>query len=1677
MARYSQELADVERVWSELGYNSDGSRSGSSGNGNGGNGGGSNGYDGGTRLKNIAGVGKPLAGLSSDDARAETRAKQYLSQAMPSINFAQYRAEMSGPIGQAVNEKTQEEAKARYETASAQYENKSKQLDKLLAQTGDYAGYGADLEKAKTSTADAKAKMEEAADAYRALGGTIEADNNQRVGKTIAGGAENYLASLLGAVGSYHEGGVRGSKAQIERDLADLQTQADKAQQAFDEMLAKYGDENNVNVKAAASALAEIKSNQELYQGMLDNQSLERTSQAIYGASDRMAERGAQNIAEAKEGLGAGGQFLVDTGAAGVQLLGDIALGKVTGLGMMPVMGARSYGGGANEARQAGATYEQQFLAGGATAAVEMLTEKLADGLAGVAGKGAADDAAKEIIRKWAKTDAGRTALRAVYGITGEAGEEAISTLVSPLIERIYNDEALKESYGTAEGRKQLLNEALHDALVGGALGGLGTLGSFGNGQNAAELADMRMRDASKGDVQSQTNNAFDVLFGNMSPEQSQAREAAALAQINANQQAAPAPAVQEAPAPVAQETTGQDALLEAAGITPAAQEDTPAPVETAPAVEQPAPVESAPEQTPEAQQAEAATEEQPQPTAEQPTAEQTQEATAEQPAQEAQPAQAGQTTAESTNGEGPVRERGMAENLRNNDKADPALRESFEQQRETYTQLTNSEVVQKADAIISEGFDAAKSTVQKAIGAAKAGAKFAPEMAVAGYQLANEMSKRGDIDGARELCADIAAELTYAGQLGQIGRVIIAFDSNVRIRTVQKLVDRLSKNLTGKQRQKNIDRGRGDAEGKISVDKDLLDAYANAETEEAADAALDAIKDDIAAQIPSTFRDKFTALRYLNMLGNLKTQGRNLIGNTAMMAATNVKYTLQAVNELVASAVSGGKYKRNTALVTSAQLRQQAAQDFADNIDEIKGESKYSDVAKQASRDIEERRTIFDGILKPLEGYRKLTNWAMDAGDVIFMKAVYTRSFAGWMQAHGVTDVANATPDQVSRARAFATKEAQEATFHDSNAVSDAVTNFDAKLGPAGKALIQGVIPFRRTPANVAVRAIEYSPVGVAETIYKGIQAATGKGDATAADVINSLSKNVTGSALMLAGWFLAAAGMARGSNDDDKELSAFEKMQGAMDYSVKIGGRNVSLSQFAPMAIPFFMGVKLNELMERSDEPLSLDDAGDILGIVTDPMLEMSMLSGVNDFMNDLASLNGDTDAIPSLVANAALGYLSQGLTNSFLGQMEQANEENRQTTYTDTKSADATELDKRLGKYQRIVAKAAAKTPGIDYNQQDYVDAWGRTISNGGAAERYFNALLNPTYTSKENSTEVDAELERLYTDNKDVEGFPDVLPSKRPRSAAIGDGIVMTPDEYLQFSKDSGAKKLELVKDFMGSDQYKGLTDQQRADIISDLYSFADSVSLDKIKENYNISRPTDWDRVKELEDPVEYLTGKEILRQSGNEYKGTPDYSQIDSLLAGWGNLSADTQAELSKMANVNNMRYAYDQLGVGSGDYFDTKNTVTEAEKSQLGNKTGGAADAIVIAKTSGKTDEEKLAALEALNQPDKQTGKRAAVVRRFEAAAQYNIPFDQWAAFEAAVYDNAKNPASPSNQAIYAAEDAVGIKRGTGKAIWRKISGDENKVEMYDDYFSQYYEAPGQVSFTNYLANAAGLG
>lgn len=196
---------------------------------------------------------------------------------------------------------------------------------------------------------------------------------------------------------------------------------------------------------------------------------LSQAVQRIQGGADRLSASSQEDIATAKEGLGRAGQFAVDVGVAGTQLLGDILAGSVTGGSALLPMAVRSFGSSAQTARQSGADLGQQLLYGTGSAALSVATEKISNVAApfkAAFGAGVLDDALSRLPAKLSQSAAGRTVLSAI----GEGGEEVVEDLVQPLLQRITYDSGALSQYQNPE----FLSDTLYDGLIGAALGGVG---------------------------------------------------------------------------------------------------------------------------------------------------------------------------------------------------------------------------------------------------------------------------------------------------------------------------------------------------------------------------------------------------------------------------------------------------------------------------------------------------------------------------------------------------------------------------------------------------------------------------------------------------------------------------------------------------------------------------------------------------------------------------------------------------------------------------------------------------------------------------------------------------------------------------------------------------------------------------------------------------------------------------------------------------------------------------------------------------------------------------------------------------------------------------------------------------------------------------------------------------
>ena len=206
---------------------------------------------------------------------------------------------------------------------------------------------------------------------------------------------------------------------------------------------------------------------------------MEQSDKAVadkaYQKADRLSQSSAEDVAQAKEGLGPVGRFAVDLGVQGVQMAGDVAASAVIPGAGLALMTALSAGSSAQQSRQAGASYDQQLAYGLGSGALSLATEKIAN-VAGpfkkAFGAGLADKAAGKLIAKFGESTAAqimsslakRPAGKLALSMISEGGEEFLEDVVQPILQRATYDPSAKFDWG----------EALYDAAVGAAMGGIG---------------------------------------------------------------------------------------------------------------------------------------------------------------------------------------------------------------------------------------------------------------------------------------------------------------------------------------------------------------------------------------------------------------------------------------------------------------------------------------------------------------------------------------------------------------------------------------------------------------------------------------------------------------------------------------------------------------------------------------------------------------------------------------------------------------------------------------------------------------------------------------------------------------------------------------------------------------------------------------------------------------------------------------------------------------------------------------------------------------------------------------------------------------------------------------------------------------------------------------------------
>lgn len=787
-----------------------------------------------------------------------------------------------------------------------------------------------------------------------------------------------------------------------------------------------------------------------------------------------------------------------------------------------------------------------------------------------------------------------------------------------------------------------------------------------------------------------------------------------------------------------------------------------------------------------------------------------------------------------------------------------PALEQNIVNGLFSYNPRTDKAAMDSAIKTVSDkGFNGALDQWDDVVSGRRSATKDDMVLAEMLYSTA---AQTGNTGLAMELLAEIAAEGTRAGQTSQAIRLLKRITPDGKLYYIRKAVDNL---------QKDLDESRGNKAPQLKIDEELASRLLTAQNEADANAAMDAIYDDVANQLPKTFGDRLNAWRYFAMLGNPRTHIRNVIGNIVYQIPTRVS------NKISATLQKALPQEKRTRSVT----RNRAAKDFAKADYENMKNVISGDAYTSEMTEVQRRQRLYP---KPIQAIMDLNSKALDAEDQLFKRTTYINSMADFLTARGA-DVNNIDPDVLEQARTHAIEDAKRATFQDASALADAIGKIENK-NKATKLVIGGLLPFKRTPINIAKRGFELSPLG----LIKGLTVDLNKvrnGTMTATDAIDHISQGLTGTSLAVLGYFLASNGILSASSPENDKERNFEAAQGSQEYAINIGPYSYTIDWAAPAALPMFVGAEFyNALTAKyDDEEQAFKQATDALSRLFEPMINMTMLSGISSTIQ--SATYSQTNPLFAIAGNIAQNYAGQ-VVPTLAGQVARTIDDTRRTTYANEDSWVPNSI-------QTFLQRQANKIPGLSQNQPAYTDVWGRPDTTENGWLRAFENFLSPGYIGNRNSSDAENALRELYN----ATGETAVLPSKPQKSyTENGEKHNLTADQWLRLSNAKGQTSLAAIDALTKTGAYQSMSDQEKVNAIKDIYDYASAVAANQVYQ-------------KELEgtiktvhdsgiDPGLYYAYKEMEDTLNESLEGYEARDQVFQSIRGDNSLTQDQKNQL-----------------------------------------------------------------------------------------------------------------------------------------------------------------------------------
>ena len=662
-------------------------------------------------------------------------------------------------------------------------------------------------------------------------------------------------------------------------------------------------------------------------------------------------------------------------------------------------------------------------------------------------------------------------------------------------------------------------------------------------------------------------------------------------------------------------------------------------------------------------------------------------------------------------------------------------------------------------------------------------------------------------------------------------------------------------------------------------------------------------------------------------------------------------------------SAVEGG-FLNKKARDAAAHALHRSMLEVAANIDLAEGDQTKYDMSRTRTHD--PNGEAFERMMSRWEQWN---GYMLQSSDAWFKGMAEGSVRDSLIKANG-WDADALTPEQNAQLDEAAKQVAEYRTFQNDSRAAEAANklrdglnklfNKNWKQGEFGVGT--ALMPYTKVPTNLAVKSFEFSPAGAVNGLYEIVKVMNDP-NATMAQqnkAVTDFGRGVTGTMLIAALTHLMKKYpfFKDWAAEDDKDVLAQNKAEGksGMQLNTSLimralkgdkgtewqnGDKTIDISSMEP----------LNQLIATAsllanEEELNAKTVGNAFYKSTrDSALGMPALQTLANIENTIKYSDTPDDGLATAGNTIAstLGNVAGGLIP---GPIKHA------TVLADDKVRDTSGNNA----IERSVNQAKSAIPGLRKTLPVKTDAFGNEMTSGSLATRFGNQYDSFKHNEIHQS-DVSKEIERLHEATDEV-----LVPSRNgPSSVTFGSGadketVKLTTDERQQYKNELGKDYEKSVKELMADPVYQIADDQTKAAMMKELEKFSKDTAKANLAEEHDIKFESDYEDIRELDDPVAFLTAK----IGYNTAKKDDNWNAVDTLLDSvrGGQLSDAELDYYEEHIQGFKKLYAMSGQGVSSKKIVDFGDSVKELYESEKRNSARGS-DYIRIAGSGKFSDKE----------------------------------------------------------------------------------------------------------------------